>query len=710
MAAARIPGSTYRVQLNAAFQFADARALVPYLDALGVTDFYSSPVMTARRGSTHGYDVADPTRISDELGGESAFLALAATLRERGMGLLLDIVPNHTAASLENPWWRDVLQNGPVSAYAPYFDIRWNVARPGLENRVLLPILGAHYGEVLENGDLGLVYDDGHLAVRYHDWRLPVSARSYGQVFGAPLAVCLAERGAPDAVQAEVERVVGDLGRLAVGTTKQFRAAADALWRLYRDQPAVRRCADEAVQAYNGQKGDPRSFDSLDRLLGEQMYRLAYWRVASPEINYRRFFDVSDLVAMRVEDERVFVATHAGVLQLVADGQVTGLRIDHIDGLADPLAYLQRLQAALERTHYVIVEKILMGEEGLPAEWPVAGTTGYEFARAVIGLLVDPRADATLDALWTRVTGRPADFGALADEQKRKVIAELFAGDVSALATRLGELASRDRQARDLTVTELERALVEVTAHFPVYRTYTRDFAVSARDRAYVEHAVAAARAREPDNQAALAFLRRVLLLEAPGYLGEQERQEWLRFTMRWQQFTGPVAAKGVEDTALYVYTRFLALRRSGCGLPRLECGAAGGLAAYSERNLHARYQAQRGRARAPGGAVRAARGVGRSFGALARVEPPASADRSRAARPPGQRRAAALPDAARRLAAARGRGAVVQGAPAPLPREGVARGEGAHELATPGHGLRGGSDQLCRVHPGLGGWAPLPG
>jgi len=575
--AERIPGSTYRLQLNADFQFADALALVPYLNALGVTDLYSSPVMQARRGSTHGYDVADPTHISDELGGEPAFLALAAALRERGMGLLLDIVPNHTAASLENPWWRDVLQNGPVSPYAAFFDIAWQAARPGLENRVLLPILGAHYGDVLENGELSLAYEDGRLVVRYYDWHLPVAARSYGRVFGEAFAACLAQRVAPASARAAVERVVEDLGRLTVGTTAQFRAAADALWGLYQRQEAVRQCVDEAVRAYNGQKGQPRSFDALDRLLGEQTYRLAYWRVASPEINYRRFFDVSDLVAMRVEEPRVFAATHARVLELVDGGHVTGLRVDHIDGLADPRMYLHRLQSSLTHSHYVVVEKILTGDEELPGEWPVAGTTGYEFARAVVALLVDPRADATLDALWTRVTGRPADFAALVHEQKCKVIAELFAGDVSALATRLGELASRDRHARDLTLTELERALVEITAHFPVYRTYTRDFTVAARDRAYIERAVAAARVSQPDNGVALDFVRRVLLLEDAGSLAEHDRQDWLRFTMRWQQFTGPIAAKGVEDTALYVYTRFLALNEVGSEPKRVGRKAAAG-------------------------------------------------------------------------------------------------------------------------------------
>ena len=592
MAEPRVPGATYRLQLTVAFGFAAARALVPYLAALGITDLYASPVFTARRGSTHGYDVADPTRISDELGGEPEFLALTAALRERGMGLLLDIVPNHTAASVENPWWEDVLQNGPVSPYAGYFDVNWHPGAPGLQNKILLPILGAHYGRVLENGELRLTYGEHGFRIRYYEWRLPVTARSYGEILASRLPELLDALGPEHPAARRFAALVGELERLSVGTTAQFREARDALWTLYREEPAIGAFVDETVESWNGRAGDPRSFDRLDHLLSQQPYRLAYWRVASPEINYRRFFDISDLVSMRVEDERVFAATHEAVLRLAHAGEVTGLRIDHIDGLADPLGYLMRLQERLRpegagagdagnvssspgpgersdgegaaRGFYVVVEKILTGEEELPTEWPVCGTTGYEFARAATDVLVDETADTALDAIYQGVTGKTLDFAEVAYRQKRRVMSDLFVGDVSALAQRLGRLAAHDRHARDLPLPELEEALVQVTASFPVYRTYIRDFTVSARDRAYIEQAVAAATARHPGDVPARDFLRRVLLLEAPGDLPEEQRAEWLRFTMRWQQFTGPIAAKGVEDTALYVYNRLLALNEVG--------------------------------------------------------------------------------------------------------------------------------------------------
>jgi (1->4)-alpha-D-glucan 1-alpha-D-glucosylmutase len=629
MAERRIPVATYRVQFSAQFTFEHARALVPYLSALGITDLYASPILTARRGSAHGYDVADPTRISDELGGEAGFRALTTALRDHGMGLLLDIVPNHTAASLENPWWEDVLQNGPVSPYASYFDLNWRSGVAGLNNKVLLPILGAHYGTVLENGELRLEYGDDGFRIVYYDWRLPVSARSWGEVLAPRLDALLLERGTDDSVAEALAAVVHELQRFAVGTTTQFLATREALARLYREQPTVRAFVDRTVEWWNGRPGDAGSFDRLDQLLGQQPYRLAYWRVASPEINYRRFFDVSDLVSMRVEDERVFDATHARILALVATGEVTGLRIDHIDGLADPLGYLERLQLRLaellpfegesaaiahgapdppggartSRTSrdagrgsnggtlaigawpdaavpacppagfYVVVEKILTGEETMPAEWPVCGTTGYEFARAVTGVLVDQWADDAIDAIYRRVTGETLDFREIAYAQKRRVMRDLFVGDVDALALRLSRLAAHDRHARDLTLPELEEALVQVTACFPVYRTYIRDFTVAPGDRAPIEAALAAASRREPENSPAREFLGRVLLLQIPSYLSGEEQQEWLRFVMRWQQFTGPIAAKGVEDTALYVYNRLLALNDVGSE-PRLSTEA----------------------------------------------------------------------------------------------------------------------------------------
>ncbi len=510
----RVPAATYRLQFGGGFRFAEARELVSYLDALGITDLYASPLLAARTGSPHGYDVTDPTRLNPELGGEEGFAALAGELQRHGMGLLLDVVANHMAADPENPWWCDVLRHGRRSPFASYFDIEWEPPRAGLAGKVLLPVLGEPYGRVLEKGELVPEAGEGGFWIRYRERRFPLS---------------------PDS-SAEVTTVPGG----------------------QEEGPA---------------KGDPRAPsgdpDRLDRLLERQHYRLAFWRVANREINYRRFFDVHELVAVRVEEEPVFEATHGRVLELARAGLVTGLRIDHVDGLRDPYAYLRRLQERLGaseggRPFYIVVEKILCGDEELPPEWPVCGTTGYDFLNAVNGLFVDPAGVEALDGLYRRVTGRGADFASVVHDKKRRVVADLFRADLQRLVRQLGRLAEGDRHGRDLTLEELEQALVEVTVHLPVYRTYVRDYVVGTRDRGYLERAVGEARRAKPALERALVFLGRVLLLEFPLHLGPEGRRMWLDFVMRWQQFTGPVMAKGFEDTALYTYNRLVSLNEVG--------------------------------------------------------------------------------------------------------------------------------------------------
>ncbi|NPV29398.1 MAG: malto-oligosyltrehalose synthase [Firmicutes bacterium] len=573
MAALRIPTATYRLQFNRGFRFAHARALVPYLHALGISDIYASPLLKARRGSTHGYDVVDPTRLNPELGGEEGFSALVRTLHQYGMGLLLDIVPNHMAATTENPWWLDVLQHGPRSPYARYFDINWQPARPGLNHRVLLPILHAPYGEVLEAQELTLVLAEDGFWVRYRDLRLPLSPASCSKLLAYRLEDLAAALGSAHPAVLELQGLLKRLKELASHRMKDeafnaaLRQVRERLWHLYSTCQGVKEFINRNLQIFNGRKGDPGSFHHLERILSEQAYRLAFWRTANQEINYRRFFDVSDLVSLRTEDEQVFAATHALILQLAEAGQVTGLRIDHIDGLRDPLAYLQRLQNRLSPAgsgFYIVAEKILAGGEELPAEWPVSGTTGYDFLNTVNGLFVAESSAAALNEIYAGFGGTEADFSAVLYTQKRRVMQELFAGEVRALARQLGRLAEQDRHGCDLTLAELEQALVEVTACLPIYRTYTSGFAVSARDYPYLARAAAAAIARNPAAARACNFLRRVLLLELPGCLSPAQRQEWLDFVMRWQQFTGPVTAKGLEDTALYVYNRLVSLNEVG--------------------------------------------------------------------------------------------------------------------------------------------------
>lgn len=518
---ARIPSSTYRMQFHKDFRLGDGEALVGYLDRLGIGDLYASPILTARAGSLHGYDVTDPTRLNPELGGEEAFRSLADALRQHEMGLVLDIVPNHMAASLENPWWHDVLRHGRRSPYATFFDIDWHSTVPGLAGKVLLPILGGPFGEVLERGELKLAWSANGFIVRYFDRDLPLSPESHALIEGNV-------------------------------------------------------SAEQAVQRINGLPGAPTSFGRLERLLEAQHYRLAHWQVARDAINYRRFFDVNDLVSLRAEDGAVFEATHERILALANNGDMTGLRIDHIDGLRDPAGYLERLQSALPRqqveTHdgdgpnrfYVVVEKILATDESMPEDWQAEGTSGYGFLNVLNRLFVDRRSESELDDIYGRLRGAPPDFDELVYQRKHQVMAELFAGDVHRLALDLWQIAAKDRAGHDLMLNELETALIEIIAHLNVYRTYVRSSRLSSSDRDRIDEAVAGAQARNPQLNAELDFARAVLTLNGHDTLDGADRERWLAFVMSWQQLTGPVMAKGFEDTSLYVYNRLISLNEVG--------------------------------------------------------------------------------------------------------------------------------------------------
>ena len=466
----RIPISTYRLQFNRDFRFTDALRLVDYLYELGITDLYASPILKARAGSTHGYDVTDPTQLNQEIGTPEEFDEFCRALQSRGMGLILDIVPNHMAASLDNPWWFDVLEKGEGSAYAQFFDVNWE------SKKVLLPILGRPYGEALDNQELRLTIENGRPILRYFEQKLPIAA------------------------------------------------GAENL-----------------------------SVETLDGILSRQHYRLAYWRKAADSINYRRFFDISDLVGLRVEREEVYDAVHAYVLRLVAEGKITGLRIDHIDGLLDPKSYLDHLPKT-----YVITEKILAGTEQLPCDWRTHGTTGYDFLNFLNGAFIDREGFHKLEKIYADFIGSPKTFTDAFREYKQQVMKELFVGELNALVHRLSELAEDDRHARDLRTEELRDAFVSVTACLPLYRTYIRDERISDHDRAHIENAITAA-----GKGGAFDFLRRVLLLEPPWYI-QHRKPDYLDFVMRWQQFTGPVMAKGLEDTAFYVHTPLLSVNEVG--------------------------------------------------------------------------------------------------------------------------------------------------
>ena len=577
----RIPLACYRLQFNGEFTFRRASAALDYLSRLGITDIYSSPLLQSRSGSKHGYDVTDPLRIDSELGNEGQFDGFQSMLQKKGMGLLLDIVPNHMAASPENPWWMDVLENGPASAYAAYFDIDWHPPSLTLENKILLPVLGSFYGEALNNREFQLVFRRGTFLVQYHDTTFPLTPKTYRRILKHREHVLEKRLGADSSAFQEYLGIVAALAALpergsltidAAGERRlQVAGIKERLRQLHETNREVQRFVRDNLKIFNGRRNHPGSFRSLDRLLSEQAYVLVYWQNVNEGINYRRFFNITDLVGMRVEDPMVFEAIHAVILQLIERNVVTGLRIDHIDGLRDPLGYLRRLQERAggsqeqANSFYVIVEKILSGAEELPREWPVEGTTGYEYLNAVNQLFVHPQGAREIEQIYFRFLGRELKYEDVVYQKKKLVMSTLLSAEMRYLGRHLSVLAEGDRYARDLSRMELAQALIETTACLAVYRTYIRSMEVPAEAKRDIGSAVEAARSRNPRLAAScLDFVRDVLLLKDAGHLFAEQREARLAFVMRWQQFTGPIVAKGLEDTVLYVYCPLLSLNEVG--------------------------------------------------------------------------------------------------------------------------------------------------
>jgi (1->4)-alpha-D-glucan 1-alpha-D-glucosylmutase len=591
-AAATIPRATYRLQLHRDFAFADATALVPYLAALGVSHVYCSPYLRARPGSRHGYDIIDHGALNPEIGDRDDFERFVAALQAHGMGQILDMVPNHMGVmGADNAWWIDVLENGPASIYAGYFDIDWWPLDPALAGKVLLPVLGEHYGNVLERGELKLGYEaaTGAFAVRYFEHCFPLDPREYPRILER--AAKLAGPAAlPTDGAAELESLIAAFRHLPTRSATAPQALAERgrdkellkgrLAGLGAAYPALAEAIERAVHVINGTPDERASFAALDELLEAQAYRLAYWRVAADEINYRRFFDINELAALRMENEAAFEATHRFALELAAEGKIEGLRIDHPDGLYDPGRYFRRLQdrygqlagvdaAALAgerpRPLYVVVEKIVAPHEHLPETWPVHGTTGYRFANVVNGLLVDTEARARVDRVWRAFVGSEAlDFEEAAYLGKRLIMRSALAGELTVLATQLLRIARADRRTRDFTQNTLRQVLEEVVACFPVYRTYVAE-RVSPQDRRYIDWAIGRAKRRARSADASVFdFVKSALLARAPEGASAEFAAAYRAFAMRFQQFTAPVTAKGVEDTSFYVFNRLVSLNDVG--------------------------------------------------------------------------------------------------------------------------------------------------
>jgi (1->4)-alpha-D-glucan 1-alpha-D-glucosylmutase len=600
----RIPTASYRLQFNKNFTFRQAREIVAYLHQLGISDAYASPYFQAGAESLHGYDITDHNKFNAAIGSREDYDLWVAELQAHGMGQIADFVPNHMGINdPQNFWWQDVLENGPSSLYAPYFDIDWRPLKTDLHDKVLLPILGDQYGRVLERGELQVRFDGGSFSLTYFDHVFPIAPGTYRYILELALEN-LAEFRDED-FYAEFQSIRTALEYLPRRTetdperikerAREKEIIKKRLERRCAEAPQVQRAIEKAVETINGHIGNPRSFDRLDELLNAQSYRLAFWRVAAEEINYRRFFDVNDLAAIRVELPEVFDAVHKLLFELVASGAVTGLRIDHPDGLYRPLEYFEKLQLrcakALRvplpkdgRAIYLIVEKILTGDEQLPQNWPVHGTTGYDFANQVARVLVDQNAEGAITKIFKRFIGHSLHFGHLVYAKKRLVMRISLANEVNVLGNMVDRLSEQNRWFRDYTLEALARAVRETIACFPVYRTYLEPGKpVSEEDRAVIERAVAAAKRRNPAiEESVFNFLLDLLLFRFPENLDQEQRAAHAEFVLKFQQFTGPITAKGLEDTVFYIYNRLAALNEVG-GEPQL-FGLS--VQAFHQRNL----------------------------------------------------------------------------------------------------------------------------
>jgi (1->4)-alpha-D-glucan 1-alpha-D-glucosylmutase len=579
---AAIPRATYRIQLNTNFTFKDATAIVPYLAQLGISHLYCSPYFRARAGSTHGYDVVDHNSFNPEIGARDDFERFVAELRAHDMGHVLDVVPNHVGImGSDNAWWMDVLENGQASRYAEFFDIDWTPANPALTGKVLVPVLGDPYGVVLENGEIELRFEPqwGSFAVFYHEHRFPLDPRTYPRVLDRVLA------HTSNAKLEVLRRAFGELPDRRDPTQEQIRERHQqkeirkrALAQLYATHATLAAAVEAGVRSFAGDPNEAASFDALHELLELQPYRLAYWRVASDDINYRRFFDVNSLGALRVENEEVFEATHQLLLELVGQGKIDGLRIDHPDGLYNPAGYFKRLQQRVAEVTgspigpsgnadgmpiYLVVEKITASFEHLPPDWPVHGETGYHFGNVINRMLVDSATRARMDRVYSGFIDEHAEWANVAYECQHLVLRRSLASELNTVTNLLARIAQTERRSRDFTFNNLRQALAEVIASFPVYRTYIAE-SISESDRRYVEWAVAAAKRRRSSTEApVLDFVRAALLLELPAPT-ERIRARMRAFVMKFQQITAPITAKGVEDTALYRFNRLTSLNEVG--------------------------------------------------------------------------------------------------------------------------------------------------
>ena len=622
----QIPVSTYRLQFNRQFKFSDAKNIVTYLHSLGISDIYASPYFKAKEGSLHGYDIVDHNMLNPEIGTEEEYNEFIHEFLKYRMGQILDIVPNHMCiAAKDNVFWMDILENGPSSIYADFFDIDWEPVKKDLKNKVLLPFLGDQYGKVLENQELILNFEEGAFFVYYYDHRFPIRPLTYTHIlehridkienvlssknpyFVELLSIITALKHLPPYTETKHEKIVE--------RHREKEVIKKRLLNLYDESFEIKGFIDENVTIFNGIKGEPRSFDFLDKLLSDQAYRLSHWRVATEEINYRRFFDINNLAAIRIENTAVFKETHKLIFKLIKEGKITGLRVDHPDGLYNPSEYFHWLQRncffqrqvayikslkkdippeliedlkeeipifngpsdikseILQRYNeliagdpqakpfYIIGEKILTKDERMSEDWPIFSTTGYVFLNTLNGIFVATENARAFDDLYARFIKSKINFQDIVYGKKKLIMKVAMSSEINTLGHYLNNISEKDRHTRDFTLNSLISAIIEVIACFPVYRTYINTWIIKDKDRQYIELAVSKAKRKNPSiSESIFDFLKDVLLLKFPDNFGDNDKKEWLDFVMRFQQITGPIMAKGLEDTAFYVYNRLVSL------------------------------------------------------------------------------------------------------------------------------------------------------
>ncbi len=564
-----IPIATYRVQLNSAFGFESAGEVVEYLEELGVSHLYASPILKARKASVHGYDTVDPGLLNPELGTEEQFEALIDKLKKANMGWIQDIVPNHLAYDFENPALRDLMEHGADSAYLEFFDIDWEPGCMSLTGKLATPFLGDHYDQCLLRGEISLGFDQDGFSVAYYDFKMPLAIKSYAELLSRA-----------DEESRKVGKTDSGKGGLA-GFASRFEASRGRgpgpgrdeaisdlktqLWDLYNQEPDIAAGIDGMLRIYNGDPDDEKSFLLLDKLLAGQNFKFRFWRTAGEEINYRRFFDINDLIALRQEHEPAFLWSHGLFARFVEEGKLDGVRVDHVDGLAYPGAYLRRLRDAIGKS-YLVVEKILEQNEQIPESWPVQGATGYEFSQRVQGLFVRTENKDAMKAVFSKYSRDDVPFEEILYSAKRQIIHSHFMGDLDNLVSWMQQLATRIRSGADITRPRLKAALLEIAVRFPVYRTYSASGTISSDDKTYIGFAMGLSTMHRPDLLHEFEFVQKVLLKTYRVPEDEKEDLEEIRrrAATLFEQLAAPLMAKGLEDTALYRYPLLLSLNEVG--------------------------------------------------------------------------------------------------------------------------------------------------